>query len=159
MSQKYLNVSKSEKTRESLLTSFNLTNFWTKSWNLWYSNGRKSFFKTRIPETNDYHLLLATFWSKSFQGNGRFFSFEKSSSSSTAAQCSSFLFIPFSYADIHIANIRPKINFRKNATEGWKVDFFLQKTWFEKWAFWRENCYFSSSYILARKLSLFQATF
>ena len=30
-----------------------------------------------------------------------------------------FLFIPFSYADIcAVANIRPKINFRKNATEG-----------------------------------------
>ena len=82
------------------------------------------FFKSRIPETNDYHLLLATFWSKSFQGNGRFFSFEKSSSSSTAAHL--FLFIPFSYADIHIANIRPKINFRKNATADWKVDFSHQ---------------------------------
>ena len=70
-----------------------------------------------------------------------------------------FLFIPFSYADIHIANIRPKINFRKNATEGWKVDLFPSKNLIEKRAFgakivtsfqatfWRENCHF------------FQATF
>ena len=27
----------------------------------------------------------------------------------------------------------------------------------ENWAFWRENCYFFSSYILARKLSLFSS--
>ena len=49
------------------------------------------FFTTRIPETNDYHLLLATFWSKSFQGNGRFFSFEKSSSSSSTAAAHLFV--------------------------------------------------------------------
>ena len=38
-----------------------------------------------------------------------------------------------------------------------KSRLFPSKNLIEKWAFWRENCYFFSSYILARKLSLFSS--
>ena len=38
-----------------------------------------------------------------------------------------------------------------------KSRIFPSKNLIEKRAFWRENCYFSSSYILARKLSLFSS--
>ena len=38
-----------------------------------------------------------------------------------------------------------------------KSRLFPSKNLIENWAFWRENCYFFSSYILARKLSLFSS--
>ena len=38
-----------------------------------------------------------------------------------------------------------------------KSRIFPSKNLIEKWEFWRENCYFFLSYILARKLSLFSS--